>query len=104
MPTLDISKALQSVGLASGGPKETSDDIWNSNGLSDDEVIRDLAAFKDNAASEPLRLRALELAMKAKKMLQSDNPVGNVSFQIVINDPGGPQGPNPILIPREVKI
>ena len=106
MPLLtpNISEALKSVGIGGSSGKDTSDDLWARAGLSDEEVIQDIANFKDNAASEPLRLKALETNMKAKKMLQSDNPVGNVSFQIVINDPGGPQGPNPILIPREVKL
>ena len=103
--TPDISKVLETVGL--GPTSNPDDDLYTKHRLSDDDVIRELREFTDDPGLSPaLKLRALELAAKMKKMMTADGNVGQVSFNIVINDPGsgGSTGPNPILIPREVKL
>ncbi len=97
-----ISRALAAAGLAK--PENGEDGLYEKHQLSDEDVIMQLASMAHGAGSESLRLRAIELAMKAKKMLSPDANIAGSTFNIIINDPNGPKGINPILIPREVQI
>lgn len=107
MPVLtnnpEINKALVAAGLTKAAD-DSEIDLYEKHELSDEDVIMKLSSMASGAGSEALRLRALELAMKAKKMLTNDLGVSSTNINIIIQDPNGPKGINPILIPREVQI
>ncbi|MGH7239549.1 MAG: hypothetical protein ACREHG_05730 [Candidatus Saccharimonadales bacterium] len=107
MPILkpEIQKVLQSAGL----PTQNSDfdQALEFAGLSDTEILGQLSHEMSNGDTSASRIRAVELALKAKRRLTDNAGAQIPSVTIVINDAFGDgsantQRVNPILIPRKV--
>ena len=102
MPILkpEIQAALREVGLSKsteGTLSERLDQVDLS--ISDSlQLLSDVAHGTDNGQ---LRLKAVETAFRLHGVLKDQQaPIPHVT--IVINDPDGPKGPNPILLPRQI--
>lgn len=101
MPILkpEIQAALREAGL-SRDSTSISDKLNNADLSIDDAIIMlgDIARGGDTAQ----RQRALDTILKLHGVLKENVQVPVVT--IVINDPDGPKGINPILIPREKAV
>lgn len=102
----EVQKVLREAGLVKKIESSDSiDTILSESGLSKSEVIEELSSLARSSSNETLRLRALELAMKAHGLLKNDNAAVQVpNFTIVFQkDVVGDHDVNPILIPRELR-
>lgn len=104
MPILkpEIQAALRHAGI---GKVEGSSvaDMLNEADLSLWDSIQILADIARGSSQEGEKRRAIETAFKLHGVLKDTAPAPP-QVTIIINDPEGPKGINPILLPREVSI
>lgn len=84
--------------------KDKVSTLLDDNSLSTSDLLSALGNFAHNAASEPLRLRALETALKlnpdTRQAMREHDEKAVPIVNIIIQDTH--VGVNPILIPRKV--
>lgn len=105
MPILkpEIQAALRAAGI-SKSPNGSLEESLDSSGLTLDSSLSTISQIQEFGGSETSRLRAAELALRARGFLKDQSPTAP-SITIVINDPGRQENKiNPILIPREIEL
>jgi hypothetical protein len=108
MPILkpDIQRALRAAvrdaGIDNTEGNETVSELMDKKDMSMSQILDDLKDFIDTSTNEPLRLRAIETALKMKGALKDTAQSPIPSITILIQDQSGSSvnGVNPILVPR----
>jgi hypothetical protein len=101
----NIQEALRETGLApkkrDGKDKRTAEQVLDEQGANSDSIYGVLAQIMEGGGSEHTKLRAVELALRARGDLKAaEAPTVLPSITIVINDPKSTAVSNPILFPR----
>lgn len=94
----EISKALQAAGLDSPQDSDLKKQLEH-NDLGVSATISRLAELTENADSDSVRLRAIELAAKMHGFLKEAG-ASMAPIIVQINDPKADFSVNPILVPR----
>ena len=102
----NIQEALRETGLTPkkrvGKDSRSPEEVLNEQGANSDSIYGVLAHIMEGSGSEHTKLRAVELALRARGDLkQAEAPASLPSITIVISDPKALVGPNPILFPRK---
>ena len=104
MPLLkaNIQDALRAAGLSkAGGSAAGINEKLDEAGLSDEEVLDQVAQVMMHGSSDSIRLRAAETVLKVRgHMKEASAPPPPIT--IVIQGTGVTPEVNPILIPREI--
>lgn len=96
----DIAKALRAANLTNETGDESISELMDKKGLTPSAILDDLNDFITTSTNEPLRLKAIELALKMKGMIKPDTAPPLPSITIIIKDDKAP-AVDPILIPRQ---
>lgn len=93
-----VSDLLKSAGINPAADLATK---LAENNLSTEDCIAQLSDIVRNGENrDGVRLRAVETGLKLNRVLDNEKTGPTTNFTIVINDPRGAVGINPILIPR----
>jgi hypothetical protein len=104
MPILkpEIQNALRAAGLVTD-KEDSLEALMERNKLSKEDVLSTLGFLMENAGSDQTKLRAAENALKILGLLK-DTPTTVPNISITIVDGKSPEGVNPILLPREIRL
>lgn len=94
-----VLEAAEVLPAARKNEKKSASAELEAAGLGLDRIATDLGFLAENAGSEAIKMRALELALKAHGALQPEVAQVVPSLTIVIHD-STKVDVNPILIPR----
>ena len=111
MPVInpEIQRVLQAAGvgrpqLDPTSPNGTIKDQLDQNGLDITTMLGELSNIIMQSGSEVVKISAIEKVLKMHGALKENQAPPPVPINIIINDPGKPEGLNPILMPRGVVL
>lgn len=103
----EIQRVLAAAGLPSRtpeSPNSTLKESLDNSGLDITSLLSNLACIINESGSEVVKISAIEKALKMHGALKENQAPPPVPINIIINDPGRPEGINPILIPRDLNL
>lgn len=101
----DIQRALRSAGIDNTTGDESLSELMDKKDMSLSQILDDLSDFIKTSTNEPLRMRAIEMALKMKGALKEQAATALPTININIQDSQAnvTSDINPILVPRAQK-
>jgi hypothetical protein len=105
MPLLkpELAKLIREADSPANATNSRLGEQLEESGLSLENDLDILAYIASNSTSESLKLKAVELSLKLKGLLKTEQAYQPPVININISDPAKEFITNPILIPREIQ-